>query len=235
MVVAYTMLNLLKTVYLSYSFYPFLSYFSFFNTLLHREAKRAGFDDVSQLGPLPATLSELHCLQHLHYFYSVGNAGGNGGSGSEGVNGECPYIVAPVGVVTVSATTINSNPALRATLSETVSLKNKENGPLIAQLAGDAQVKHVPVGGALSSNSGELVRDWCLAGHGIMLRSLWDIEDALQTGQLVRVLPDWSQQDADIHWLAPWRAVVPRRIALLQAHLAQSLGTEPWRQKPLKR
>ncbi len=103
------------------------------------------------------------------------------------------------------------------------------------QAHGDAQVKHVPVGGALSSNSGELVRDWCLAGHGIMLRSLWDIEDALQTGQLVRVLPDWSQQDADIHWLAPWRAVVPRRIALLQAHLAQSLGTEPWRQKPLKR
>ena len=32
--------------------------------------------------------------------------------------------------------------------------------------------QRVQVSGSLSSNSGELVRDWCLAGHGIMLRAL---------------------------------------------------------------
>ena len=44
----------------------------------------------------------------------------------------------------------------------------------------------VRVTGPLCSNSGELVRDWCLAGRGIMLRSLWDIAPQLSTGQLIR-------------------------------------------------
>jgi len=67
----------------------------------------------------------------------------------------------------------------------------------------DGAEARVRVRGPLSSNSGELVRDWCLAGRGIMLRSLWDIAPQLCSGELVRVLPGWSMPDADIHWLAP--------------------------------
>jgi len=99
------------------------------------------------------------------------------------------------------------------------------------QRAGDPQVHHTPVAGPLSSNSGELVRDWCLDGHGIMLRSLWDIAPQLASGELVRVLPDWAMPDADVHWLAPYRAQVPRRIRLLVDELAQRFADEPW--KPL--
>ena len=73
----------------------------------------------------------------------------------------------------------------------------------------------VRVRGPLSSNSGELVRDWCLAGQGIMLRSLWDIAPQLESGDLVRVLPAYSMADADIHWLAPYRPDAPKRIRLL--------------------
>jgi hypothetical protein len=68
----------------------------------------------------------------------------------------------------------------------------------------------VRVGGPLSSNSGELVRDWCLAGRGIMLRSLWDIASALASGELVRVLPGHAMADADIHWLAPHTPATPK-------------------------
>ena len=92
---------------------------------------------------------------------------------------------------------------------------------------------HVQVGGPLSSNSGELVRDWCLAGHGIMLRSLWDIAPQLSSGELVRVLPGWSMPDADIHWLAPYRSQVPRRIRLLVEHLATAFKAEPWTLRPV--
>jgi DNA-binding transcriptional LysR family regulator len=92
---------------------------------------------------------------------------------------------------------------------------------------------HVQVRGPLSSNSGEMVRDWCLAGHGIMLRSLWDISPQLASGALVQVLPDWSMPDADIHWLAPYRAQVPRRIRLLVEHLAAQFRAEPWKLKPV--
>jgi DNA-binding transcriptional LysR family regulator len=87
----------------------------------------------------------------------------------------------------------------------------------------------VRVGGPLSSNSGELVRDWCLAGHGIMLRSLWDIAGALTAGELVRVLPAYAMADADIHWLAPHTASTPRRIKLLVDFLAERFRSEPWK------
>jgi LysR family transcriptional regulator, transcriptional activator for dmlA len=93
----------------------------------------------------------------------------------------------------------------------------------------DKAEARVRVGGPLSSNSGELVRDWCLAGHGIMLRSLWDIAGALARGELVRVLPGWAMTDADIHWLAPRTAAVPKRIRLLVEFLAERFRGEPWR------
>ena len=94
--------------------------------------------------------------------------------------------------------------------------------------SGKAKIS-VRVQGPLSSNSGELVRDWCLSGRGIMLRSLWDIAPQLASGQLVRVLPDYAMPDADIHWLAPYRAEVPRRIRLLIDFLVAAFESEPWR------
>lgn len=87
----------------------------------------------------------------------------------------------------------------------------------------------VRVSGPLTSNSGELVRDWCLDGRGIMLRSLWDIAPQLASGELVRVLPSWSMPDADIHWLAPYRADAPRRIRLLIDFLLAQFTGEPWK------
>ncbi|MBG6075139.1 LysR family transcriptional regulator [Polaromonas sp. CG_9.11] len=91
--------------------------------------------------------------------------------------------------------------------------------------------EQVRVRGPLSSNSGELVRDWCLDSRGIMLRSLWDIEPWLASGQLVRVLEDYAMPDADIHWLAPYRTDSPRRIRLLIDFLVAQFHDEPWKTK----
>jgi LysR family transcriptional regulator, transcriptional activator for dmlA len=99
--------------------------------------------------------------------------------------------------------------------------KDKDNTPL-----------RVRVRGPLSSNSGELVRDWCLQGRGIMLRSLWDVAPQLKSGQLLRVLPDYSMPDADIHWLAPYRPDTPRRIRLLIDFLIAQFQHEPWKTTP---
>jgi DNA-binding transcriptional LysR family regulator len=89
----------------------------------------------------------------------------------------------------------------------------------------------VRVQGPLSGNSGELVRDWCLSGRGIMLRSLWDIAPQLASGELVRVLPGYAMWDADIHWLAPHRAQTPKRVRLLIDFLAERFRGEPWKVK----
>jgi LysR family transcriptional activator of dmlA len=99
----------------------------------------------------------------------------------------------------------------------------------------DRSEERVRVQGPLSSNSGELVRDWCLAGRGIMLRSLWDIAPQLASGALVRVLPGYCMPDADVHWLAPQQARPPRRVRLLVDFLAERFSAEPWRLRPSRR
>lgn len=93
------------------------------------------------------------------------------------------------------------------------------------------QAVTVRVHGPLSSNSGEVVRDWALAGRGIMLRSMWDVHEALADGRLVHVLPGYAMLDADVHWVAPAGSLAqaaPLRLRLLQAHLAAHLANPPW-------
>jgi LysR family transcriptional regulator, transcriptional activator for dmlA len=92
----------------------------------------------------------------------------------------------------------------------------------------DKKANAVHVRGSLSCNSGELVRDWCLNGHGIMLRSLWDIAPQIASGALVRVLPSYAMRDADIQWVAPFRAQTPKRVRLLSDFLYQEFHGEPW-------
>lgn len=98
--------------------------------------------------------------------------------------------------------------------------------------ARDGSTARVRVAGPLSSNSGEMVRDWCLVGHGIMLRSLWDIAPQLAAGELVRVLPQFAMPDADIQWVAPWRPKTPRRVRALVDFLVEHFRAEPWKPVP---
>lgn len=93
----------------------------------------------------------------------------------------------------------------------------------------DPRLVRVRVRGPLSSNSGELVRDWCLAGRGIMLRSLWDIAPQLASGVLVRLLPAYAMPEADVQWIAPWQARTPQRTRLLVDFLAERFRDEPWK------
>ena len=52
----------------------------------------------------------------------------------------------------------------------------------------------VKVDGALSANHGEIVVNWALEGRGIMLRSIWDVQMKIASGQLVQVLPRFTQE-----------------------------------------
>jgi DNA-binding transcriptional LysR family regulator len=92
----------------------------------------------------------------------------------------------------------------------------------------DREPTRVSVRGPLQSNSGELVRDWCLAGHGIMLRSLWDVAPMIARGELRQLLPAWHMADADVHWLSPWQPSTPRRLRLLIDFLAERWRDPPW-------
>lgn len=71
-------------------------------------------------------------------------------------------------------------------------------------LRGPQGLETVRVGGPLSANNGEVVRRWAADGHGIILRSIWDVGPSLASGELVRVLPDYAQE-ADVYAVYPSR------------------------------
>ena len=81
----------------------------------------------------------------------------------------------------------------------------------------------------MSSNDGEIVRQWALAGIGIMVRSEWDVAADLATGQLVEILPDWSCPGADVVALLNARQGRSRRSSAFLDALRSSLAGPPWR------
>jgi len=56
----------------------------------------------------------------------------------------------------------------------------------------------VKVRGALSSNDGDIVLGWALDGHGILIRSEWDLAKYLDSGRLRIVLPECTLPAADL-------------------------------------
>lgn len=47
--------------------------------------------------------------------------------------------------------------------------------------------------GSFSSNQGEVVLDWAIDGHGIVLLSERDVATQIAEGKLVRLLPDYHE------------------------------------------
>lgn len=94
------------------------------------------------------------------------------------------------------------------------------------ELQGPHGLQSVKVHGQLSANNGEIVRQWAIDGHGIILRSHWDIAGDLASGQLVAVLPDYSQP-ADIWAVYPSRLSVSARVRVCVEFLADWFARHP--------
>ncbi len=82
---------------------------------------------------------------------------------------------------------------------------------------------------AMSSNDGEVVRAWALAGLGIMVRSEWDVADDLRSGRLRRLLPRLSLPGADVVAFLSRRSGRTARAAAFLKLLQDSLKPVPWR------
>ena len=73
----------------------------------------------------------------------------------------------------------------------------------------------VKVRGGLSSNDGETATAWALDGHGILVRSRWEVAAALDDGRLRTVLPDWQLPPADIYLVFPTRSQLAAKTRAL--------------------
>jgi DNA-binding transcriptional LysR family regulator len=88
----------------------------------------------------------------------------------------------------------------------------------------------VRVPASLSSNDGDVVRQWALGGKGLIMRSEWDVAESLAAGRLVRVLDDWHLPDADIVALVDRRNRMAARVKLFLSFLqARFRPVPPWR------
>jgi DNA-binding transcriptional LysR family regulator len=83
----------------------------------------------------------------------------------------------------------------------------------------------IRVAGQLSTNDGELAVNWVLDGHGIMLRSEWDIARHVRAGRLEVVLPG-KAHEADIHAVYPERLNLCAKVRLFIDLLRETLRSK---------
>jgi len=79
---------------------------------------------------------------------------------------------------------------------------------------GGSEVVHIRPGGPLDCSDGQVLYDWCLAGHGIAWRSSWEVEGEIAAGQLVAVLEDFAAPPNGIYVVFPHVKHLPLRVRL---------------------
>lgn len=71
------------------------------------------------------------------------------------------------------------------------------------------------------TNDGGVARRWAEQGLGLVLRSQWDMQEAIAQGRLVRVLEDWHFGSAPVTLLVPTRKGRTARVQALVGFLQQ--------------
>ncbi|WP_321954437.1 LysR family transcriptional regulator [Paraburkholderia bannensis] len=81
----------------------------------------------------------------------------------------------------------------------------------------------VKVHGVMSSNDGEATLRWALDGHGIVVRSEWDVQPYVDARKLRRLLADWSLPAADIYAVYPERLNLSAKVRVFVEFVAEYL------------
>ena len=94
------------------------------------------------------------------------------------------------------------------------------------RFAKDGAQQTVTVRGNRVANDGALVRQWCLAGYGIMLKSELDVGADIRAGNLVELLAAYAPPPTPLQMLFPPSRSPPRRVQALAEQLALRLNGE---------
>nr|WP_315596198.1 LysR family transcriptional regulator [uncultured Cupriavidus sp.] len=95
------------------------------------------------------------------------------------------------------------------------------------RLAGPNGEESVKVTGPVASNHSDIVRQWALEGYGVIMASIWDVAASLQSGELVRVLPDYMQR-ADVWAVTSARSSTSTKVRVCVDFLKQHLTDGPF-------
>jgi DNA-binding transcriptional LysR family regulator len=121
-----------------------------------------------------------------------------------------------------------------------VPVKSKATSPILQVRPGEAgvqspaktgvallphEVVYLKPGGPLDCSDGQVLHDWCLAGHGIAWRSIWEVEAEIASGQLVAVLEDFAAPPNGVYAVFPQRKHLPLRVRLWIDFLKEHYST----------
>lgn len=110
-----------------------------------------------------------------------------------------------------------------------ISIRERNQAPASWKVERGGEVTTVYPNSRLSVNNGDVAKQWCLNGEGIMLRSLWSVLHELEQGTLLRVLPEW-QQPADVYAVYSQRVGTNANLRIFIDNLEQYLA-QRWQGK----
>ncbi|WP_219211582.1 LysR family transcriptional regulator [Variovorax boronicumulans] len=94
----------------------------------------------------------------------------------------------------------------------------------VGSAQGEAEIVHMKPTGPLDCSDGQVLHDWCLAGHGIAWRSSWEIEAEVEAGLLVPLLDDYAAPPNGIYAVFPQRKHLALRVRLWLDFLKAEYG-----------
>jgi DNA-binding transcriptional LysR family regulator len=99
----------------------------------------------------------------------------------------------------------------------------------VPTVGGEHEVIYLKPTGPLDCSDGQVLHDWCLAGHGIAWRSTWEVEAEIDAGLLVPLLDEFAAPPNGIYAVFPQRKHLPLRLRLWLDFLkAQYARPEFW-------
>ncbi|MGL5809274.1 MAG: LysR family transcriptional regulator, partial [Nocardioides sp.] len=99
-----------------------------------------------------------------------------------------------------------------------------EHTAAIWHLRSTGSAAAVPLSSPLVSNDGDVVTRWCVEGRGIVLRSTWHVNDLIEAGQLLRIMPGWRGPAGDVFAVYESERRAARRVMALVDYLASHLS-----------
>lgn len=87
-----------------------------------------------------------------------------------------------------------------------------------------ASVRVAPV---MRSNNGDTCRDAALGDQGIVLQPDFLVGEALRTGQLIELMPEWRGGELGVHAVYPSRRYLSAKVRLLVDYLVERLQQAP--------
>lgn len=90
--------------------------------------------------------------------------------------------------------------------------------------ADGGQVVYLRPRGPLDCSDGQVLFDWCLAGHGIAWRSTWEVEAEIDAGLLVPLLDEFAAPPNGIYAVFAGAKHLPLRVRLWLDFLKEQYG-----------